>query len=150
MIPCVEPVAVGFLNSIGHSNDRLDTGEGLLAWVEQAQLVPSAVLVTWRSETPSMELNEIAARARTLREWFRAFVCAHRGRILQDEDLEALGPLNALLERDEVFCQLVEADTKVTGLDLQVRRRWGSPESLLIAIAQALATYICETDFSAN
>jgi predicted RNA-binding Zn ribbon-like protein len=141
-----EPIAVDFLNSVRRSNDRLidrlDTGEALLSWLEQARLVPAAVLAVIRAETPSRELNEIAAQARNLREWFRTFVRVHWGRVLQDDDLEVLTPLNALLERDEAFCQLVEADSKVTGLDLQVRRRWGSPETLLVAIAQALATFI--------
>jgi hypothetical protein len=142
------PVAMGFLNSIRDSNDRLATGEGLLLWLEHAHLVPTCVLATWRLEASSGELNEVAARARGLREWFRGFLREHWGRTLGDEDLEALAPLNTLLERDEVFCQLVETDSKITGLDLQVRRRWDSPESLLIAIAQALAAFICETDFA--
>jgi hypothetical protein len=139
---------MGFLNSIRDSHDRLATGESLLLWLEQVQLVPSGVLATWRSGISSRELNEIAAQARGLREWFRAFMRVHRGRTLGDEDLEALAPLNTLLERDEVFCQLVEADSQITGLGLRVQRRWDSPESLLIAIAQVLAAFICATDFA--
>ena len=146
----IQPIAMDFLNSVHRSNgrviDRLDSGEGLLRWLEQARLVPTGVLASLRTGVTAIELDEIAAQARGLREWFRAFVHTHWGRTLQDDDLDALTPLNALLERDEVFCQLVEADSKVTGLDLQVRRRWTSPESLLVAIAQALAAFICETD----
>ena len=148
----IQSIAMDFLNSVHRSNgriiDRLDSGAGLLVWLEQTRLVPTGVLATLRTGATAIELDEIAARARVLREWFRAFVRNHWGRTLQDDDLEALTPLNALLERDEVFCQLVETDSKVTGLDLEVKRRWGSAESLLVAIAQALAAFVCETDFS--
>src|SRR6516165_3531630 len=96
--------ALDFLNSIGTPVDRvvewLADGEDLMSWLEQADLVPTEAAATIRANCFPGELDAVAAQARALREWFRAFIVAHRGRSLSSDALEELGPLNRILERD--------------------------------------------------
>ena len=95
------------------------------------------------------ELDAIAAQARALREWFRAFVRKHMGRPLTPKALNELGPLNRLLERDEAFSQISRhRQSDGAGLELRMMRRWRSPESLLLPIGEALAKFVCEEDFT--
>src|SRR6202020_296142 len=100
-----------FLNSVATPVDVpidwIDDGEGLLAWLEQSQLVPAEVLATLRSRAMPGELDRLAAQARSLREWFRQFVRERKGRPLGAADLDALAPLNLLLARDEGFAKIV-------------------------------------------
>ena len=74
---------------------------------EQAQLVPAQVLAAMRSRAMPGELDRLAGQARSLREWFRAFVREHQGRPLDAADLDELAPLNLLLARDEGFSKIV-------------------------------------------
>ncbi len=139
-----------FLNSIATPVDTpvdwIGDGDGLLAWLEQAQLVPREVLANLRREAMPGELDRVAAQARDLREWFRGFVGAHRGRALQPEAVAELAPLNRLLERDEAY-GVVTAGSG-SALELRNTRRWKSPEALLLPIGLALARLVTEEDFA--
>jgi predicted RNA-binding Zn ribbon-like protein len=143
-----------FLNSIATPApdtqiDWLRDGNGLLAWLRQAHLVPADTLDVLRLQTMPGELDRVAAQARNLREWFRAFVRARKGRPLSAEALRELEPLNRLLQRDEEFSQIVApGGGRSTALALQTTRRWRSPESLLLPIGQAMAKFVCDEDFS--
>ena len=141
-----------FLNSVATPVDVpidwIDDGEGLLSWLEQAQLVPVEVLATMRNRAMPGELDRLAAQARSLREWFRVFVHERKGRALDAADLEALAPLNLLLARDEGFSRIVTAAPGATLLTLEHSRRWTSPESLLLPIGEVLADLVCEEDFA--
>lgn len=145
--------ALDFLNSVATPVDVpvewLDDGEGLLAWLQQAQLAPASVLAQMREQSLPGELDKVAAQARDLREWFRGFVHNHRGRPLTREDLKQLEPLNRLLERDESFSQIALATRKDGArFELRFTRRWRSPEALLLPIAGSLARFICSEDFT--
>jgi predicted RNA-binding Zn ribbon-like protein len=142
-----------FLNSVATPVDTeidwIDDGEGLLAWLEQAQLVPAETLETLRARAVPGEFDNVAAQARSLREWFRGFVRQRKGRPLNSADLGELDPLNRLLERDERFAQIeAHQHGHGSGLELRAMRRWRSPEALLLPIGEALAKFVCEEDFS--
>ena len=81
-----DALGLDFLNSVATPVDTpidwIDDGEGLLAWLEQAQLVPAEALETLRAEAMPGEFDKVAAQARSLREWFRGFVRKHKGRPL--------------------------------------------------------------------
>jgi predicted RNA-binding Zn ribbon-like protein len=144
--------ALDFLNSLATPVDVpvdwLADGDGLLAWLEQARLVPAPLLDQLRSQSPAARLQEVAREARILREWFRGFVQKHRGRALTRHDLKKLAPLNRLLERDESFNQIVLASNGASGaFELRDVHRWRSPEALLLPIAQALARFVCSSSF---
>ncbi len=81
-----EAIGLDFLNSIATPVDVpvdwIDGGTGLLAWLDQARLVPRATLEAIRDRALPGELDNVAAQARDLREWFRSFVRAHKGQSL--------------------------------------------------------------------
>ena len=141
-----------FLNSIATPGDAprdwIDSGEGLLEWLGEAGLVPAEVLTSIRAQALPGELDKVALQARSLREWFRDFVRKHKGRPLTLKTLDALEPLNRLLERDEMFSRIVLEKENRALLALHAMRRWRSPEALLLPIGEALAEFVCTEDFS--
>ena len=155
-------VGLDFLNSVATPAadlrmDWLADGDGLLAWLKQAHLVPAATLDALRSQAMPGEMDRVAAQARSLREWFRSFVQARKGRPLSTQDLRELEPLNNLLQRDEEFSQIAARDQDgprdgsrdgTGALALQVTRRWRAPDSLLLPIGQAMARFVCDEDFA--
>jgi predicted RNA-binding Zn ribbon-like protein len=148
-----DALGLDFLNSIATPVDTeidwIDDGDGLLTWLEQAQLVPTDALETLRAQVMPGEFDNVAAQARSLREWFRGFVRQRKGRPLTSKDLTELEPLNRLLERDEGFGRIVADDhSHASGLEFQMVRRWRSPEALLLPIGEALAKFVCEEDFT--
>lgn len=148
-----DTLALDFLNSVATPVDSpvdwIDDGDGLVAWLEQAHLVPADVLKRLRTEAMPGELDSVAAQARSLREWFRTFVQKHKGRALAPKDVRELEPLNRLLERDEGFARVVAGDRgSASGLQFESVRRWRSPEALLLPIAEGLAKFVCDEDFT--
>jgi predicted RNA-binding Zn ribbon-like protein len=148
-----DSLGLDFLNSIATPVDRpidwLDSGAGLVAWLAQAELVPPQALNALSKQAPPGELDKVADQARTLREWFRGFVRKHMGRPLTPKAIRDLKPLNALLERDEMFSRVAaHQDTNGDHLELQTTRRWRSPESLLLPIGEVLARCVCDEDFA--
>jgi predicted RNA-binding Zn ribbon-like protein len=147
-----------FLNSIGAPAgtviEWLADGEDLLAWLEQATLIGSADAAAIRANSFPGELDEVAAQARALREWFRKLVLTHMGRPLTAKALNLLEPLNRVLERDEQYRAIVAGPGHPrhhharSGLELRSRRRWSTPNSLLLPLAQAMADLVCYQDFS--
>jgi predicted RNA-binding Zn ribbon-like protein len=148
-----DALGLDFLNSIASPVDTpidwIDSGEGLLNWLEQAQLVPAEALKNIRAQALPGELDKVADQARSLREWFRSFVRQHKGRPLTAKSLAELEPLNRLLERDDSFNRIVAAPKgERAPLSLQKARRWRTPEALLFPIGEALAQFVCTEDFS--
>jgi predicted RNA-binding Zn ribbon-like protein len=147
-----------FLNSIGTPVDNvvewLANGEDLLAWLEQAKLIDPSDAATIRANSFPGELDEVAAQARALREWFRKFVLAHMGRPLRAKALDLLEPLNRVLERDERYGAIVARPAyphnhqAKSGLEWRLVRRWSTPNSLLLPIAEAMADLVCSEDLS--
>jgi predicted RNA-binding Zn ribbon-like protein len=148
-----DSLGLDFLNSIATPLDTpidwLDAGDGLLSWLAQAKLVPADALDELKAHAMPGELDKVADQARVLREWFRKFVRKYMGRPLPPRALQELGPLNKLLQRDETFSQISRhRERDGDRFELQVVRRWRSPESLLLPIAEALAKFVCEEDFA--
>ena len=148
-----DSLGLDFLNSVATLVDRpvdwLDSGDGLLRWLAQAKLVPADPLDQLKARAMPGELDKVADQARALREWFRGFVRRHMGRPLTPKALHELEPLNRLLERDEAFNRISRhRQDGGDRLELQVLRRWRSPESLLLPIGEALAKFVCDEDFA--
>jgi predicted RNA-binding Zn ribbon-like protein len=148
-----DSAALNFLNTIATPVDTpidwIGDGGGLLAWLEQAQLVPAEALEAIRKRAKPGDLDRVAAQARNLREWFRAFVRENRGKPLKATALADLEPLNRLLARDEGYGQLVtQKQGRITALRFQSARRWRSPDSLLLPIGVALARMLADEDLS--
>ncbi len=150
-----------FLNTVaapwGSDIEWLGNGQDLLAWLDQAGLLPADVAGTMRADTIPGELDAVAAQARGLREWFRSFVLTHAGRPIGSKALAELGPLNRVLERDEAYGEIVASENRAQtlakmphdhGLRWRWRRRWRTPDTLLLPIARAMADLICDVDFA--
>jgi predicted RNA-binding Zn ribbon-like protein len=150
--------SLDFLNSIGTPLDTvvewLADGTDLLVWLQQAELVPPDTVATIRANCLPGELDAVAAQARALREWFRAFIVKHRSRSLGPDALEELEPLNRILERDDAYGAIVarNADppgqSKTSGLEWRTLRRWRTPDSLLLPIAHVIANFVTSGDLS--
>jgi predicted RNA-binding Zn ribbon-like protein len=149
--------ALDFLNSLATPVDVpvewLGSGEALVNWLSQAELVPDAILQELRTKAVPGELDAVAGQARALREWFRGFVHKHRGKALPPAALKELEPLNRILLRDERFGQVVLAGgqggrERVRSFAWDEMRRWRSSESLLIPIAESMARLVCNEDFT--
>jgi predicted RNA-binding Zn ribbon-like protein len=144
-----------FLNSIATPVDLpvewITSGDDLLDWMERAGLIASEGAAKFRKSALPGELDAVAAQARALREWFRGFVLAHKSEPLKPSVLPELGSLNALLARDEAFDEIVARakSDRESALKLRLlqRRRWRSPDALLLPIARALADVICDVNF---
>jgi predicted RNA-binding Zn ribbon-like protein len=149
-------LGLDFLNTLAIPVDTevewLASGDDLLAWLELAALVPENILESLRKRAVPGELDAVAARARSLRDWFKTFVRKYMGKPLPQIALRQLDPLNQLLKRDEQFGQIVvrgrreRADGDL-GFTLHSQRRWQSPESLLFPLAELLADLVCAEDF---
>ena len=147
-----------FLNSIGTPVETviewIGNGEDLLSWLVEARLIDPAEVAFIRANSFPGELDEVAAQARALREWFRDFVRSHMGRPLSAKALNLLEPLNRVLERDEGYGAIVprpgnhRKPTTASGFELRRLRRWSTPNAVLLPIAEALAHLVCSSDFS--
>lgn len=142
-----------FLNSIAtpvdHEIDWISDGEGLLQWLAQAGLVPQSALEAMRLRHEAAAFDAVAVKARELREWFRQFVRSRKGRPLTAEDIGEIDPVNRLLALDQRFEEVV-ARNGDGGAPFELRsgRRWTTPDTLLMPIAEALARLVCEEDFT--
>ncbi|MEK1891376.1 MAG: ABATE domain-containing protein [Phyllobacterium sp.] len=147
-----DSLGLDFLNSVATPIDSevdwLASGDGLIDWLAQAELVPATVIAEIKASAMPGELDKIAHQARNLREWFRQFVRDRKGTALTCEHLKELESLNRLLRRDEAFTEIVGAEDGGGALKTVMSRRWRSPESLLLPIAESLARFVCEEDFS--
>lgn len=154
-----DSTGLDFLNSLATPVDTevewIASGEDLISWLLQAGLVPPEVIVELRKTAVPGEFDTTAAQARKLREWFRGFVKAHKGKPLRPRALQELTPLNRVLMRDEEFGQVVarerigrsQDEAAVSGLAWSPQRRWRSPDALLFPIAKAMAQLVCDEDF---
>ena len=149
-------VGLDFLNSIATPVDEpvewLSSGEDLLDWLQRAHLLEAGAAAILRKNALPGEIDAVAAQARSLREWFRAFVHAHRGKRLDAAALEELEPLNQLLSRDQEFTKIVSRTEQRSTVPSPLRRmrmrKWSSPETLLLPIAVALADVVCDENFA--
>ena len=156
-----DDLALDFLNSIaapwGPEIEWLTNGGDLVAWLEQAHAVPADVSAHFRAHTGSRGLDAAASEARELREWFRVFVRKHAGKPLGRRALHDLAPLNELLGRDTAY-RLIEISVTrdrrgddgegLQALRWQAKRRWDSPKSLLLPLADAMGDLVCRKDFT--
>jgi predicted RNA-binding Zn ribbon-like protein len=150
-----DDLALDFLNSIaapsGAEIEWLADGGDLLAWLEAAHAVPAEVAAHFRAQAGSRGLDMAATQARELREWFRRFVRQHAGKPLRPSALRELAPLNRLLGQDKAYRQIelaVDDAHALPALRWQAKRRWDSPKSLLLPIAEAMGDLVCETDLT--
>jgi hypothetical protein len=99
-----DSAGLDFLNTLATPVDTqvewIGSGEDLVSWLLQASLVPGDVVAELRERAVPSEFDATAAQARKLREWFRGFVNAHKGKPLGARAIQGLEPLNRVLFKD--------------------------------------------------
>ncbi len=149
-------VGLDFLNTtatpVHEVVDWISNGEDYLAWLHAAGLVADGNLEIIRKTKSAKELDQAAAQARNLREWFREFVLRHQGRKLPGTAFAELDRLNEILQLDELHWEMTpnkprKALAPSGPIGLVLRRRWSSSKSLLLPVAEAMAKLICSADF---
>ncbi len=152
-------LALDFVNSrstpLGIWTDWLRNGPEFIDWLEEAGAIEAAHASRFREDAGARQaLDEVAERARTLREWLRGFIARYAGRELTAKAVAELGPLNDLLARSDCLWQVGDdADLALASgpgqraLRLQRVRRWSTPEQLLQPLAEAIADLVCNQDF---
>ncbi|MHC8308334.1 CGNR zinc finger domain-containing protein [Pseudomonas sp. GT1P32] len=147
-----DAAALDFLNSIATPVDEpvdwIDDGNGWLDWLKQSGWVEDEILQRLQAQAMPGELETVAAQARSLREWFRGFVLKYKGKPLEASALTELEALNRLLERDEKYTQITLQDGETPKLAWETKRRWRSPDSLLLPLGEVLAQFVSEEDFT--
>jgi predicted RNA-binding Zn ribbon-like protein len=155
-------LGLDFLNSIATPVrdivEWIGNGPDFLSWMEQADLLKAEDRKAVQQSLSAAQLDAVAREARELREWFREFVHAHRGRPLKPRALDQLGPLKRLLSQDEIHWRIEPAGTSHAHhekpgaappvFQLRPNRRWRKPESLLYPIAEEMAKLVCSADFT--
>ncbi len=152
--------ALDFLNTLarpwGKEIDWLNSGSNLLNWLEKAGMAPTAELTRFREEIDLDECNALAAQARELREWFRSFVSTHAGQPLNSSAFAELNELNHILAKDNNYPQIEvrnlhnqdqKVDKKEAPFLWKQQRRWDSPDTLLLPLAQAIGKFLCQNEF---
>jgi predicted RNA-binding Zn ribbon-like protein len=150
-----DAIGLDFLNALVHHpapGETIENGESFIRWIEEADLVPAEILRSLRANAVPGEIESVAAQARALGEWFRAFVQDYKGRPLPANAIERLTPLNRILERDVTVSKIDARDTlndriAGSGLKLTSERAYRSPGMLLLPIARAMAELVCAGDF---
>jgi predicted RNA-binding Zn ribbon-like protein len=147
-----DAAALDFLNSIATPVDEpvdwIDDGNGWLDWLKQSGWVEDEILQRLQAQAMPGELETVAAQARSLREWFRGFVLKYKGKPLEASALTELEALNRLLERDEKYTQITLQDGETPKLAWELKRRWRSPDSLLLPLGEVLAQFVSDEDFT--
>jgi predicted RNA-binding Zn ribbon-like protein len=154
-----EHPALDFLNTVaapwGGTIEWLGSGGDLLDWLARAGLVSAPVAQRFRRTARKGELDQVARRAREMREWLRDFVRQHAGRPLPPNAVLGLGRLNRLLAHDELYRQLepmrnageAPATPPEPAAQWRWERRWRTTEALLQPFAEAIGELACRTDF---
>lgn len=150
--------ALDFLNSVasptGTEIEWLNNGSDLLDWLELAGLAKPEDLKQFRKKAESKACDTVAAQARQLREWFRAFVMTYAGSSVDQAAYHKLDIINKLLNQGSSFIQikiaaLIENNQEESNTPLQIQRtqRLKKPEDLLVPVAEAMADLICDVNF---
>ena len=146
-------LGLDFLNSIATPVDQpmdwLDRGEGLVAWLAQAKLVPTQALNALTKQATLGELDKVADQARVLREWFRGFVRTHMGGRLRQTR-------SATSRRSTRFSSVTKCSVEwrcirtPTAIIWNCNRRGAGDRQngLLLPIGETLARCVCDEDFA--
>jgi len=144
-------LALDFLNTTaapkGKPVEWLATGADLIDWLVAANVVTACQAAELAEKWPQHAFDDVAAEARTLREWFRDVVTrieAHGRGALTVSDVERL---NALLPLDAKVRRIELGDG---GEPFRVRNRRiiNGPRDILGPVVGAMADLLEDGDFS--
>ncbi|MEJ2793415.1 CGNR zinc finger domain-containing protein [Iodobacter sp. LRB] len=142
-------LALDFINSIAKpQNDVIEfipDGSSLLVWLQDAQLITAGEAEHLATRFGLNQLDQIAHRARAIREEFRAILEEIKySQALPESSTLLLSNINHLLHEDPrlVEVQLIEGKVSKTQI-----RRWEKVEQVLASIAETIVDLLAEADF---
>jgi predicted RNA-binding Zn ribbon-like protein len=148
-----EHPALSFLNTKmrawGTPLELLDSGETYLGWLLSANLIDTVDRKHIAKTFSSAELDEVAARARTLREWLRPTIDTWAASGVNDVPTAVSRKLNKILAADHQYLQLINVVDPGSGgkrVELQARRRWEDPDQLLAIAMESVADLFTSGD----
>lgn len=142
-------LALDYLNTLVVLPDRtvdfIGDGESLLCWMQRTGMIDEKDGATIRWHGSTHLLDEVAQRARNLREWFRS-VARRRIQCAEAIDVhEVAWWLNPILRGDATSTLLVPTDSGTCSpLQLRTIRRHACPSTLEIALADMLASFLVD------
>jgi predicted RNA-binding Zn ribbon-like protein len=134
--------AVDFLNTAyapdGEPVETIPDGKALLEWMAGAGLLEAAEAARLQRRFGAKALDEVAAEARSIREWTRSWLERWRAEPKRDyrDDLAAL---NKLLTRETRTREVVAGKR---GFELIERRRLAGADDLLAMIGAQIAALV--------
>lgn len=142
--------ALDFLNSVGAPHgteiEWINDGAALLSWMAAAGLLSEAEASGIAENASSKDLDETAARARELREWFRDLIIRQDGLSgwqLAPDEIELI---SRILSKGTYRFQLQSGDTESDRLRLSSGYKITEAEDLLVPIAHQIADLLSKTD----
>ncbi len=143
--------ALDLLNSVcapwGNNIEWIENCDDLLAWMEQSCLISIDDSYWFRSKFSSVELNQVSAMARDLRERFRTFIKENHDQSADTNQSELLTLLNSILNKGNQYHK-IEIDKTTHVPEMHLKYRWQTSEDILVPLAKTMSDYICNTDFS--
>jgi predicted RNA-binding Zn ribbon-like protein len=142
-------VGLDFVNTTaaprGAMIEWLSDGADLLAWLVSVAALDAPTARHLAAIWNPARIDQAAAEAVELREWFRGALEQHRaGSGFPPAVIERL---NRLLERDAAYSEIGQPDADGHRPMLQ-RRHWSDPGQLLVPVAASLADLVCSGDWS--
>ncbi|WP_299477903.1 ABATE domain-containing protein [uncultured Roseibium sp.] len=142
--------ALDFLNSVGAPHgtqiEWISDGTALLSWMTAAGLLSEAEASGIAERTSPNDLDETAAHARELREWFRDLIVRQDGLSgwqLAPDEIDLIG---RILSKGTYRFQLQPGDPDEAQLQLSSGYETTKAEDLLVPIAHQIAALLSETD----
>jgi predicted RNA-binding Zn ribbon-like protein len=149
-VPPVHPLFVGshpavdFLNTAltpdGKAIETIGDGRAFLDWLVEAELLEATVAAELLGRSRGKSLDAVAAEARKVREWARAWLERWRAAPAADYDDE-LAVLNELLEREACYHQVLATGE---GSSIVERVRLERTNALLALVARQIAALVTE------
>nr|WP_319384723.1 ABATE domain-containing protein [uncultured Roseibium sp.] len=142
--------ALDFLNSVGAPHgteiEWIADGPALISWMTAAGVLSGAQAADVVARISADDLHEAAARARELREWFRALVIRQDGGPDWQLTAEELEGINSLMSAGTYRFRLLPDDTGSAGLRLAGGYEIRTAADLLVPIAQQISELLTKTD----
>ena len=148
-----DALGLDFLNSIATPVDTpvdwIDNGAGLVAWIRAGGPRPregARRATVARPPRRARQRGRPGSRPARVVSWVRRRAQGAAPRHLGSPRARSAQP--AARARRSVPADRRARARRRAGLELRAARRWRSAESLLLPIGEALATCVCEEDFS--
>ena len=142
--------ALDFLSTFtapwGTHIEWIANGQDLLDWLCQAELITESVKAHFLITFSTQQLDEVAAEARSLREWFREFIVNHAEPSRKSIAVAELQRINEILVQDRQHKLLIENPQGEP--QWQYQRDWGQASTLLLPLAEVLGDLVCNTELS--